>query len=165
MEPPEPWDPLFLMTNPCDLPIKWYAPASLYTAASSGRPLVRWSLLQARFLARISEADHAVVVVRLRAERGERGMSCGPPTTSWAGRDSDCWSMKWKQPHFINPAQRDAACTQGYKAQGNKRIAVLKCCIRCTIVVAIQLHYSLLSPGSLSIMLLYLALVNTFWII
>ncbi len=39
------------------------------------------------------------------AERGERGMSCGPPTTSRASRDSDCWSVKWKQPHCINSAQ------------------------------------------------------------
>lgn len=58
---PELWEPLlFLMTNPCDLPIKRYAPASLYTAVSSGHPLLLRSLLQAHYLARISESDHAI---------------------------------------------------------------------------------------------------------
>lgn len=132
---------LFLLTNHCDLPIKWYAPVSLYTEVSSGYPRSCSShYYRPISLAWISKADHVVVAARPQTERGDQGMSCGSPTTSSASRDSDCCSMKRKQPRFINAAQcvvRDA------KPWGTKQLQILHAVFSYTIVTTIYLHYEL----------------------
>lgn len=97
------------------------------------------SLLQIHFLAQLSVAQHVVVVVGLQTARGEHGRSCGPPTTSWASSDLDCWSMKPKQPQFINPAHR-AAAQLGLQKPGGQKLCTSY--MLCSMIVDIHLHYS-----------------------